>query len=125
MDAVVKAAVAYVAPVFALAFLIGALRVTVIAPVTGPLLAVALELPVVLALSWVVAGRVLGRWPLGPRPRLAMAALAFALLMLVEALTALAFGQRPADFLAGFATPPGALGLAGQVAFGLVPLIRP
>ena len=57
MHPVVKAAFAYVTPVFAVAFVLGALRVTLVAPVAGPLLAVALEVPVVLALSWIVAGR--------------------------------------------------------------------
>jgi hypothetical protein len=121
---VVKAAVAYVAPVFALAFAVGALRVMLVAPVTGPLLAVALELPVILALSWVVAGRVLRRWPLGAGQRCAMAVLAFTLLMLAELGTALAFGQTSAQFLAALTTPPGALGLSGQIGFGLIPLVR-
>ena len=51
-----KPALAYVLPVFAAAFALGALRVGLIAPQVGPLLAVALELPLVLALSWTVAG---------------------------------------------------------------------
>ena len=62
-----KPALVYVLPVFAVAFLLGALRVTLVAPRIGPLAAVALELPLVLALSWVVAGRVLRRWPHAPR----------------------------------------------------------
>lgn len=124
MVPVVKAAVAYVTPVFVVAFLLGALRVTLVAPTTGPLLAVAFEVPLVLALSWAVAGRVLRRWPLGPGQRLGLAALAFALLMLAELATALAFGQTPGQFLTAMATPPGALGLAGQIGFALIPLIR-
>jgi hypothetical protein len=124
LNAVVKAVFAYVAPVFAVAFLLGALRVTFVAPLTGPLLAVALEVPVVLALSWWVAGLVLGHWPLGPGRRLAMGALAFLLLMLAELATALAFGQTAPQFLAAMATAPGALGLAGQIGFGLIPLLR-
>jgi hypothetical protein len=124
MGPVVKAAVAHVAPVFAVAFGVGALRGMLVAPVTGPLLAVALELPVILALSWVVAGRVLRRWPLGARQRRAMAVLAFALLMLAELLAALCFGQTPAQFLASQVTPPGVLGLLGQIGFGLIPLVR-
>jgi hypothetical protein len=124
MGPVVKAAVAYVAPVFIVAFGVGALRVMLVAPVIGPLLAVALELPVILALSWVVAGRVLRHRPLGPRQRRTMAGLAFTLLMLAELLTALAFGQTPAQFFAAQATPPGVLGLLGQIGFGLIPLVR-
>lgn len=124
MSLVVKAALAYTLPVFAVAFLLGALRVTLVAPQTGPLLAVALEVPVVLALSWAVAGRVLARWPAPNSQRPALALLAFVLLMLLELLTALAFGQTPAQFLSAMTTAPGALGLAGQIGFSLIPLIR-
>lgn len=124
MAPVVKTALVYTLPIFALAFVLGALRVTLVAPQTGPLIAVALEVPVVLALSWVVAGRALRRWALAFRQRAALAALSFALLMALELATALAFGQTPAQFLAAMTTPPGALGLAGQVGFALIPLVR-
>lgn len=124
MPRFVKPAVSYFALIFAAAFALGALRVTLVAPATGPLLAVALEVPVVLALSWLVAGRLLRRWPLGQTDRLAMGALAFALLMLAELALALVFGQTPARFLSDLATPPGALGLAGQAGFGLIPALR-
>lgn len=124
MPRFIAPAVSYVALIFAAAFVLGALRVTLVAPATGPLLAVALEVPLVLALSWLVAGRLLRRWPLGLSDRLAMGALAFALLMLAELALALAFGQTPARFLADLATPPGALGLVGQIGFGLIPALR-
>jgi hypothetical protein len=122
MHTVVKAAMAYTLPVFAAAFVIGALRVTLIAPQTGPLIAVALEVPLVLTLSWFVAGRVQTRWPDSSRPALAL--LAFAILMLLELATALAFGQTPGQFLTAMTTPAGALGLAGQIGFALIPLVR-
>ena len=83
-----KPALAYVLPVFAVAFVLGAFSVGLVAPTTGPLLAVVLELPLVLALSWVVAGRVLNRWP--RTPRLGMGLLSFLILMLLELATALA-----------------------------------
>lgn len=124
MSALVKAAFAYVFPVFAAAFVIGAVRVTLVAPAVGPLAAVALEVPLVLALSWGMAGRVLRRWPLNNRQRLAMAGLAFTVLMLMELATALAFGQTVAQFLSAMTTPAGALGLAGQIGFALIPLFR-
>lgn len=124
MTPIVKAATTYLLSVFAAAFVIGAVRVTLVAPRTGPLLAVALEVPLVLALSWVVAGRVLQRWPLTAGQCLGLAFLSFALLMLLELLTALAFGQTTAQFLAGMTTPAGALGLAGQIGFALIPLVR-
>ena len=124
MTPTVKAAFAYVLPVFAAAFLLGALRVTLIAPRLGALAAVALEVPLVLAVSWGCAGRVLRRWQLTTVPRAVMGSLAFAILMVLELLTALAFGQSPTLFLAAMTTPPGALGLAGQIGFGLIPFLR-
>lgn len=44
--------------------------------------------------------------------------------MLPERATALAFGQTPAQFLAAMTTAAGAVGLAGQIGFGLIPLVR-
>lgn len=118
-------ALAYFAPVFAAAFAFGALRVTLIAPAIGALAAVALEVPLILALSWLVAGRMLRRWPLATGQALAAGALAFLVLMLVEvALAVLLSGQTPATYAATFLTAPGALGLAGQVGFALIPAFR-
>ena len=117
-----KPILAYVLPVFAVAFALGAVRVNLVAPRVGPLLAVAVELPLVLALSWAVAGRVLNRWPQPSRPGLGPAS--FLMLMLLELATALALGQSVTQFLAALTTPPGALGLAGQIGFGLIPLVR-
>ena len=54
-----------------------------------------------------------------------MGATAFAILMLLELATALAFGQTVAAFLSAMTTTPGALGLAGQIGFGLIPVLRP
>lgn len=125
MLSVVKAAFAYAVPVFALGFVLGALCVMLVAPVTGPLLAVGVELPVILTLSWVIAGRVLTRWGLLRPARVVMGALAFALLMLAELLVAVALGQSATGFISALGTPPGALGLAGQIAFGLIPSVRP
>ena len=100
--AVIRAAAVYFGVVFAAAFALGMLRMLVLAPALGPLLAVALELPAVLALSWLVAGRVLRHWPMALRGRTAMGALAFALLMAAEA----------------------GLGLAGQIGFAILPALR-
>jgi hypothetical protein len=125
MPPLVKAAGVYFSVVFAGAFLFGALRVAIITPLTGPLIAVAIELPLILCLSWMVAGWVAARWPLGRQASVVMGLLAFALLMLAElALATLLFGQNPDRFLGNMTTAPGALGLAGQIGFGLIPALR-
>jgi len=114
----------YFGIVFAAAVGLGVLRVLVLAPALGPLAAVAVEVPVVLALSWAVAGRVLRRWPLRMRGRRATGGGAFALLMAAEAGLALLSGQTLAQFAAAMATPAGALGLAGQIGFAILPALR-
>jgi hypothetical protein len=123
-----SAALAYFATVFAAAFALGTLRTLVFAPWLGALPAVLMELPLVLGFSWLAADRVLRRWPVaagGPRALLAMGLLAFALLMLAEAaLATLAFRQTLADWAASLITPEGAAGLAGQIAFALIPFTR-
>jgi hypothetical protein len=125
MPVMVRAALAYFLPVFAVAFVLGVLRLYVVIPVTGPLIAVALEVPVILGLSWLVAGRVLQRSPMARTRRGLMGAFAFGLLMLAELALATAFGETPRQFLAAMATPHGALGLLGQLGFALIPALRP
>jgi hypothetical protein len=120
-----RAAIVYFAVVFAAAFGLGVVRVMLVAPQVGALAAVALEVPIVLALSWLVAGRILRRWPMALPHRLAMGALAFMILMLAEAmLSGLLFGQTVRDFVDAMATLPGALGLAGQIGFAVIPALR-
>lgn len=117
----------YFLTVFACAFVLGTIRVLWILPATGPLIAVLLELPLVLLLSWWVSGVLIRRCAVSAAalPRLVMGGLAFTLLMVAElALTIFVFGGTPARFLAGLATTEGFVGLAGQIVFGLMPLIR-
>lgn len=117
------AAVAYVIPVLALGVLLGTVRVLWLAPRVGETKAVLLELPLMLAASWVVAGAVLRRWP-GARP-LALGLAALALLLAAEMALGFALsGRPPAAWLVDQARLPGALGLAGQAAFGLIPWAR-
>lgn len=127
MRTVLTAALAYWALVFAVGFALGTLRVTLLAPAIGPFAAVASELPLMLLASWWSARLVLRRWPLqSRRERLATGALAFAVLMAAEAaLARLAFGQSLSDWTEQLATAPGALGLAGQVVFALIPSFLP
>ncbi|MCA3452435.1 MAG: hypothetical protein INF92_19150 [Rhodobacter sp.] len=126
MPRIVLPALVYVAAVFAVAFALGTLRVLLVVPYLGELAAVALEVPVVLCLSWLVAGRVLRRWPLtGRGQRLAMGGLAFVCLMALELIVATGLFGRPLDgVLAAMATLPGLAGLAGQIGFALVPALR-
>lgn len=126
MRDVIRAALAYLAVVFAVAFLLGTIRVLWLIPRMGELWAVLIEVPLLLALSWVVAGAVLRRRPLvGLASRAAMGATAFAGLMALElAVGRFGFGQSLAGMLAAMGQPAGLIGLAGQIGFALIPAIR-
>jgi len=120
----IKAAAAYFALVFTVGFVLGTLRVTVLVPALGELVAVMVELPLMLTASWFICRRVVRHFgvPAAAGPRLAMGAAAFVLLMVVEfTLSVAAFGRTPGAFFTGLATPAGLLGLAGQALFGLWP----
>ena len=117
----------YLAIVFLWAFALGTVRVLVVAPRLGELVAVLIETPLVLGASWFACRWTVRRLAVGPEVtvRLAMGAVAFVLLMILEfALSGLVFGQPASAWLEGFRTTPGAIGLAAQIAFGFVPLIQ-
>ena len=119
------AAAAYAALIFAAGFVLGSLRVLVLAPRLGEVVAVLVEVPVMLALSWLVARWAVARFAVPPEAaaRLAMGALAFALLLAAEmALGLWGFGRSVAEVAAGMTSAGGLIGLAGQVGFGLMPL---
>jgi len=122
----IAAGALYFVFVFAIAFALGAVRVSFVAPVTGAVWATALELPFTLAASWVVTTGVMRRAGITTlRPAVAMSATAFVLLMGAEAAGAmLIFGRTFGEHLQSFATPAGALGLAGQIVFGLFPVVQ-
>jgi hypothetical protein len=117
---------AYFVIVFAAAFALGALRITFIVPAVGSVWATLLELPFMLVLSWMACGwlvRFLGMPSLGQS--IGMAASAFALLMGAEAVgSILIFGRSFSDHIGSYGTAAGALGLAGQIVFGLFPIVQ-
>ena len=118
-----RAAFVYWGIVFALGFVLGTIRTLWLAPKVGVLPATAIELPVMLAASWWVAGVLMRRFGINTNgAALAMGALALALLMLAECTLAVVLvGQTPADWLANLHQPHALLGLAGQVVFALMP----
>ena len=123
---IVFAGVAYFAIVFAAGFLLGALRVLLVAPRTGEFAAVAFELPIMLLIAWIAAARLIRecRLPPAASARLTMGIVAFLLLQAAEtALGLFGFGRSIHDQLAAWGGAAGMLGLAGQLAFGLIPLL--
>jgi hypothetical protein len=127
MAAAVRAGVAYFAVVFAVGFALGTVRVLALAPRLGEAGAVLVELPVMLAVSWLACGLVLDRWrvPAGWRPRLAMGGVALGLLILAElGVSVLGFGRSVGEHFATYRSWGPALGLAAQLAFAAMPLAR-
>lgn len=119
-----RSAFVYFVAIFALAFVLGVARTLIVAPATGETAAVLLEIPVVLAASWVVARRLLrGRgFALGQRG--VMGGVAFALLMVTEAaLAGVLRGQSVGQWAQDLATPLGLMGLAGQIGFAAMPAL--
>jgi hypothetical protein len=119
------AGLAYFVLIFAIGTILGTLRVVAVAPHLGAFAAVVIELPFMLAASWMACLWSVRHFstPTDLRSRLLMGGLAFGLLMSTElALTIFAFGGSVASHVAAYRTPSGLLGLAGQLAFALIPL---
>jgi len=83
---VVRAGLLYFALTFGAGFVLGPLRILFLVPRIGPRAAELLELPVMIGISWLAARWVTGRLAVPPRPvpRLAMGAIAGALLLAAE-----------------------------------------
>lgn len=127
MTSAFKAGFGYFAAVFAAGFLLGVARTLLIAPRTGDLAAVALELPLILTVSWVACGWAIRRHEVARESaaRLVMGLTSFVLLMAAElAVSTLIAGRSLDQHLALYSTAPVLLGLCGQLVFAALPLIR-
>ena len=121
------AGIAYTVGVFAFAFAVGTIRVMLVAPRLGTLLAVVLEAPIVLAVSWRISLWCTRRFSVSrdSRARILMGAVAFSVLMLLElGFSVLAFGETLDQYFAKYASTPGVIGLAMQVCFATLPWVQ-
>jgi len=122
-----EAGCVYALSVFAIGFVLGAIRVLVLAPRLGNAVAVALEVPFMLAVSWK-----LSRWSASKRglltdasAALLMGIIAFAVLMFAEFGTAvLCLNRTVEEYFASFLSVPGAIGLAAQLCFAGFPFLQ-
>ncbi|WP_298189783.1 hypothetical protein [Novosphingobium sp.] len=122
-SAAIRAGLAYGLLAFALGFILGIVRTFLVAPALGAFAAVAIEIPVMLASCVPLAVWCLRRWRIARWGNAALMGLAgFAVLMICEVLLGLALGQGLQAILAAMGKPAGLLGLAGQIAFALLPL---
>lgn len=127
MAAALRAGIFYFVIVFTVGFVLGTVRVFLIVPRFGETNAVLLELPAIIAFSWISCSWLVRRFavPPGIAERLAMGGIAFALLMLGElGVSVWGFGRTVAEHIASFQAPGAQLGLAAQIAFALFPLLH-
>lgn len=123
----VLAGISYFIIVFILGFALGTVRVLAVAPLLGEAGAVVLELPIMLSASWIACGWLIRRLRVLPAlaARILMGAVAFVLLMLAElAVSIFLMGRTPAEHLATYSSLSALLGLAAQIAFAAMPLVR-
>lgn len=117
----------YFVVMFALGFVLGTLRVLVVAPRLGDWGATLIELPIMLTLSWFACRWLVGRFAVPGRvaPRLAMGATAFMLLMVAEILLGTSLlGRTLTQQVQAMTGGVGLLGLLGQFAFAAFPLVQ-
>ncbi len=124
---VVAAALAYFCIAFAAGFLFAIPRTLLLEPHFGPLGAVAVEAPLMLAVCWLASGFALRRFapgaPLGARAAIG----ALWLLYLLSAELAVGLWLRGLcleEAIAAFVTAPGLLGLAAQAICATFPVLR-
>lgn len=124
----IAAGASYWAMIFALGFVLGTVRVLWGADALGSdyegTTFIAIEVPVMVGASWLAARWLVRRFGIASTgAALTMGAFAFVLLMVAEIALAAATGGSPAAWFAGLTMPMGLYGFAGQVAFGLMPLM--
>lgn len=116
----------YFAGIFFLGFLLGTIRTLALVPIMGQLAAVLVELPFMLTASWFACARILKHYATirEHRQLIIMGGSAFVWLMGTEIVLSVAlFGQPLAEFAANLLSTHGIVGLAGQLAFGCIPLV--
>lgn len=123
----ILAGVAYFGCVFAAGFALGVLRTVLVVAPLGETVAVALELPIILAIAWIACRWLINRLEVPSRfvSRAVMGAVAFILLMAGElSISLLLAGRSAAEHLLLYREASHMLGLAGQLAFALFPALQ-
>jgi hypothetical protein len=121
-----KAGALYAIIVFVIGFILGTIRVLLLVPRLGETIAVIVEAPIMLAASWFVCRWCVDRLNVKrtvPAGSL-MGLVAFVVLMSAEVGLGAVFGRSIADQLAAYGSLVGAIGLAAQVIFALIPVIQ-
>jgi hypothetical protein len=128
MMVVLRFAAVYAAIVFALGFGLGVVRALFVSPVTGEFVAVLVEVPAMLVLSWLVAARIFPGRDLTPSQGIEIGLTSFLLLQMAESLL---FGfLGPYTYIdnvlyyLGDLSPARLAGLIGQILVAVIPFIQ-
>ena len=127
MTHIMKAGFYYFLGVFAMGFILGAFRQFFLTPYTGPVIAVLIEMPLILLFAWYFCRFIIKKLAIASDlyGRLVMGLVAFCCLIIGEVMMAVLLEQRQAmDFFLMFDLPENRIGLGGQVAFALFPVIQ-
>lgn len=113
--------------VFAAGFVLGALRMSLLAPLLGEMLSVLIELPIILLVSWLICRAVIKKFavPVKLTARALMGTIALTLLLGAEVLLSVFLLSRSvSQHLELYQSAAGLTGLAGQIVFALFPSIQ-
>jgi hypothetical protein len=121
-----KAGALYAIVVFSIGFILGTIRVLLVAPRLGETTAVIIEAPIMLAASWFVCRWCVHRLDVGRTvpARLLMGLVAFLVLMSAEVELGVVLDRSIIDQLAMYKSASGAIGLAAQVIFAIFPVLQ-
>ena len=121
-----KAGALYAIVVFSIGFVLGTIRVLLLAPRLGETIAVIVEAPVILAASWFVCRWCVDRLDVRRTvsARSLMGLVAFLVLISAEVGMGAMFGRSLGDQLAGYGSAAGVIGLAAQVVFATFPVLQ-
>jgi hypothetical protein len=121
-----EAGALYAIIVFLIGFILGTIRILLLAPRLGETIAVMVEAPIILAASWFVCRWCVDRLDVRRMvpTRSLMNLIAFLVLMSAEVGLGAVFGRSLVDQLAAYGSPAGAIGLAAQVIFAMFLVIQ-
>jgi hypothetical protein len=117
----------YFAILFVVGFVLGTARVFVLLPQLGETIAVLIELPIILAMAWIVCRSLITRFGVSDDAvsRLLMGAVGLTVLLAAEfVLGRYVFGRTLLEQVHRYQEPPGLLGLLGQLAFASFPYVQ-
>jgi len=116
----------YAVIVFLIGFILGTIRILVVAPRLGETTAVIIEAPMMLAASWFVCRWCVNRLDVAATvsARSLMGLVAFLLLISAEFGLGAVLGRSLVDQVAAYGSLAGAIGLAAQVIFATFPVIQ-